>query len=341
MITSVGGGGIGMEAMKALRLSRRNYFILGTDMSTESYGLFKSDKSAIVPPAKSSLFIPEIKKICTKEKIKAIIPGSEAELSVLSKRREEFENLGVYLLINSKSVINTCLDKKRTFDLLRRKRIPIPRTVSVGKMSDISRINFLPAVIKPYVGTGGSRNVFIAQDKEELNFFCSYLMKYGTKPLVQEYKGSYDDEYTVGVLTDHDGNLISSIAIKRNIMSGLSNRLKINSLKSKTEILAVSSGISQGKVVDNEAVIIGCERIARAVKSKGPLNIQCRYVDGKVYPFEINPRISGTAHMRALAGVNEPDLLIRKYVLGEKLPENIVPKKGLVIRGLEEMFVKL
>jgi len=340
MVTSVGGGGIGMEAIKALRLSKKNYFILGTDMSDKSYGLFQADKGVVVPAANDDRFVPEILKICSKEKIRAVIPGSEAELTVLSKRRAEFERAGIYLLINSKSVINLCLDKKKTFNYLRRKSITIPRTVAIDRKSDIAKVDFLPAIIKPYVGTGGSRNVFIAQDEEELDFFCTYLMKYGSSPLVQEYIGSPNDEYTVGILSDREGELISAIVIKRDIMAALSNRLKIPSLKSKGAALAVSSGISQGEVVENKAVVLGCVRIAKAIDSRGPLNIQCRFVRGKVYPFEINPRISGTTHMRALAGVNEPDLLLRKYVLNEKLPAKIEPKKGLVIRGLEEMFVE-
>ncbi len=340
MVTSVGGGGFGMETIKALRLSKKNYFIIGADMSDKSYGLFQADKGLVVPPAIDDRFVPEMLRICSKEKVRAVIPGSEIELTVLSKRRNEFEKLGIYLPINSKSVIDLCLDKKKTFNYLRRKRINIPRTVAVDRKSDISKVDFLPAIIKPYVGTGGSRNVFIAQDEEELEFFCSYLMKYGSKPLVQEYIGTSDDEYTVGILSDREGGLISAIAIKRNIMAALSNRLKIPSLKSKGAMLVVSSGISQGEVVENKAVISGCLRIAKAVNSKGPLNIQCRFVRGKVYPFEINPRISGTTHMRALAGVNEPDLLLRKYVLQERLPAEIRPKTGLVIRGLEEMFVK-
>jgi carbamoyl-phosphate synthase large subunit len=340
MVTSVGGGGVGMEAIKALRLSRRKYFILGTDMSDRSYGLFQADKGVVVPAANDARFVPEILKICSKEKIRAVIPGSEAELAVLSKRRGEFEKLDIYLLINSRSVIDLCLDKKKTFNYLRRKKITIPRTVAIGRKSDISKVDFLPAIIKPCVGTGGSRNVFVAQDEEELDFFCNYLMKYGSKPLVQEYVGSSNDEYTVGILSDREGELISAIVIRRNIVAALSNRLKIPSLKSKGATLVVSSGISQGEVVENKAVVAGCVRIAKAVNSKGPLNIQCRFVRGKVYPFEINPRISGTTHMRALAGVNEPDLLLRKYVLHERLPTEIKPKRGLVIRGLEEMFVE-
>ena len=340
LITGVGGGSHGLEIMKALRLSELSYYICGTDMSKQSMGLFKSDKSYVVPPASHNRYIDMILDICKKESIQVIFHGSEPELKVLSDNREMFEERGIFLPLNSREVIDMCLNKKQTFIFLQKQGIPIPKTVAIDSEKDVDAIDFFPVVIKPYIGGGGSANTFIAQDKEELVFFCKYILKYERKPLVQQYIGSYDNEYTVGVLSDRDGNVISNIAIRRFILSGLSNRLKISSINNRNKILAISSGISQGEVVDETRLLEQCRQISLAIGSKGPLNIQCRFVDNKVYPFEINPRFSGTTYIRALAGINEPDLLIRKYVLKEVISEDIVAKQGLVIRGLEEMFMK-
>lgn len=339
LITGVGGGSHGLEIMKALRLSDISYYICGSDMSKQSLGLFKADKGYVVPAAFDDKYIPAILDICEKEEIQVIFHGSEPELKVLSENREIFEEKGIFLPFNSREVINVCLNKKQTFIFLQNQGIPIPKTVAVDSEKDLDAVDFLPAIIKPYIGGGGSTNTFIAQDEEELIFFSKYILKYGRKPLVQQYIGSPDNEYTVGVLSDRDGNIISTIAIRRYILSGLSNRLKVPSISNRNEILAVSSGISQGEIVNETELLDQCRQIAFTLGSKGPINIQCRFVNNKVYPFEINPRFSGTTYMRALAGVNEPDLLIKKYVLNEAIPENIVPKTGLVIRGLEEMFI--
>lgn len=341
LIAGVGGGSFGLEIMKALRLSDIPYYICGVDMSEHSLGLFKADKSYVVPPAFHDEYIPTILDVCEREEIQVIFPGSEPDLNVLSDNRETFEERGIFLPLNSREVINTCMNKKETFIFLKNQGILIPKTVAVDSEKDLDAIDFLPAIIKPYVGSGGSKNVFIAQDREELVLFCEYILKYGGKPLVQQYIGSPDNEYTVGVLSDRGGNIISAIAIKRYILSGLSNRLKVSSISNRNEILAISSGISQGEVVNETELLYQCRRIAFALRSTGPLNIQCRFVNNKVYPFEINPRFSGTTYMRALAGVNEPDLFIRRHVLKEAIPESIVPKTGSVIRGLEEMFIPL
>ena len=339
LIAGLGGGSHGLEVMKSLRLSDIEYYICGADMSPHSMGLFKADKGYVIPRAVHEDYIPNILDICEKESIDVIIHGSESDLKVLSENRETFKERGIFLPLNTKEVIETCMNKKDTFIYLEKKGIRIPKTVAIASENDISQIDFFPCVIKPYKGTGGSRNTFIAQDKQELDFFCKYMMKYGSESLVQEYMGSYDSEFTVGILSDKNGDIISSVAIKRSILSGLSNRLYVKSLRNPHDILAISSGISQGEIINNTKILNQCKTIAKAIESKGPLNIQCRLVNDEVYPFEINPRFSGTTYLRALVGINEPDLLIRKYILKEKISYNLQPREGLILRGLEEMYI--
>jgi carbamoyl-phosphate synthase large subunit len=339
LIAGVGGGSHGLEIIKALRHSKIPYYICGCDMSKYSMGFYKSDKSYVIPPASDSSYVSNLLSICKNEKIDVVFHGSEPDLKKISENRKVIEEQGVFLPLNDARIINLFLNKKETFKYLHEHGITIPKTVPIEIEKDIHSISFFPAVIKPYIGGGGSNNTFIAQDAEELVFFCKYILKYGGKPLVQEYVGSYENEYTVGVLSGRNKEIISVIAIKRSIMSGLSNRIKVKSLMNKNEILAISSGISQGEIVCDDNLNQQCIEIAKKMGSTGPINIQCRYVDGIVYPFEINPRFSGTTYIRALAGVNEPDLFIRKYFLNQEIQSLPHPKRGLVLRGLEEVAI--
>jgi len=339
LIAGVGGGSHGLEILKALRHSELPYYICGCDMSQYNLGFCKSDRKYTLPPASDPDYIDKILSICKNEKIDVLFHGSEPDLKAMSDNRDVIQEQGIFLPINESSIIKLCLNKKETFECLGKYGVAIPKTVSVETEKDIRSIDFFPSVIKPYLGGGGSNNTFIAQDAEELKFFCNYVLKYGGKPLVQEYVGSYENEYTVGVLSGRDKEIISVVGIRRFIMSGLSNRIKVRSLKNKDQILAISSGISQGEVVIDANLNRQCVEIAKKLGSTGPINIQCRYVDGVVYPFEINPRFSGTTYMRALAGVNEPDLFIRKYLLDENINAMPTPRKGLVLRGLEEIAI--
>jgi carbamoyl-phosphate synthase large subunit len=157
--------------------------------------------------------------------------------------------------------------------------------------------------------------------------------------MVQEYVGTADEEYTVGVLSDLNGNFINSIAVKRlmsgqlNIRSSVTNRSTRQDLGKK---LVISSGVSQGHVGKFPIVTSQCEDIARQLGSTGPLNIQCRLVKGEVKVFEINPRFSGTTSLRAMVGFNEPDLLIRKHLFNEEIEPSFRFDSGLIIRSLQE-----
>jgi carbamoyl-phosphate synthase large subunit len=55
--------------------------------------------------------------------------------------------------------------------------------------------------------------------------------------------------------------------------------------------------------------------------------------------FEVNPRFSSTTPVRAHFGVNEPELAIREYVLGETLP-HISARPGAVMREWQEIYLE-
>ena len=338
LVTGVGGGGHGHEIVKALRLSGR-YHLVGVDMVESSFGLFDVDEAYTVPSASDPDYMDILLEICQQRQAKVLVHGSEPELKVISSNRDVLLKAGVLPLINTSEVIERCIDKWATMVFLKEQGFDFPHSLLIHTEREIPRYFSLPAVIKPATGGGGSNNTFVVQEIDELEFACRYLVRQGKIVLVQEYVGTPDDEYTVGVLSTLDGELVGSIALRRYILSGLSNRIQIPNRTQRIDLsstLAISSGISQGIIDDYSEVRHECEKIAKALQSKGPINIQCRVVEGKLYPFEINPRFSGTTYIRALMGFNEPDMLILHHVLGEKLPNPVRYKFGRVVRGLVE-----
>ena len=182
-------------------------------------------------------------------------------------------------------------------------------------------------------------NVMIAQSFDELQLFASYLLKIYPEFIAQEYIGTPEHEYTVGVLFDMHGTYINAIALRRSILGGLNCRIKVPNAtgnKSLGPTLAISSGVSQGEFGSYEDVLQQCVAIAKALKATCSVNLQCRLVEGKVYLFEINPRFSGTTSLRAMVGYNEPDLLIRKHILNEKVQTGFEYRYANIVRGLKE-----
>lgn len=342
MVTGVGGGGHGEQILKALQMAETPYSIVGGDMNAFSLGLSNVDIPYLLPPANDNGYIDAVLAVCKRHEVRALFHGSEPELKAMSASRERFEDAGIFLPINPSQVIELCMDKFRTSEWLKSKGIEVPRTVHVQSTADLETIDFFPAVLKPMIGGGGSANLFLAQDEKELRFLGSSLLVNVGPYIVQEYVGTVESEYTVGVLSDMDGVLLNSIAVRRMIMSGLSNRIRVKNRTGRAElgtILAISSGVSQGDIGRYPEVTGPCEKISQELGATGAINIQCRFANDKVYVFEINPRFSGTTSLRAMVGYNEPDLLIRKHVLGETLSPRFEYQSGRIVRGLSEVLL--
>jgi carbamoyl-phosphate synthase large subunit len=343
MITGVGGGGHGEQILKALKMADTPYEFVGGDMNPRSFWLKFVDHPYMLPPASDPSYIDALLAVCAKHNVKALFHGSEPELKVMSRNRDRLINAGLLLPINPDEVIDICMDKVRTMDFLGSNGFAHPGFIKVSTESDLKQIDFMPAVLKPSVGGGGSANIFLAQSKEELEFFARHLLDLTGPFICQEYMGLPENEYTVGVLLDMDGTLINSIAVRRDIMSALSNRIKAPNRTNRPElgpVLAISNGISQGEIGPFPEVAEVCEKVALALGCTGAVNIQCRLVNGRPYIFEINPRFSGTTSLRAMVGFNEPDVLIRKHVLNQEIPQRFAYGTGVICRGLQETLIQ-
>ena len=342
MVTGLGGGGVGEQILKALKMASQDYEIVGVDMDPRSMGLQTVKHPYIVPPASNPGYIDTIAALCERHGVNALLPGSEQELEQISRYKERFVAGNVFVPINPSAVIQTCLDKVKTMNFLDREGFSYPRYLPIASPTDLHKINFLPVVLKPSSGSGGSVNTFIAQTDEELHLFGKYLLDLAGPFICQEYVGTPENEYTVGILLGMDGGLINSIAVRRSIVSGLSCHLKVPNRTGRSELgahLVISSGISQGTIGKYHQVTGECEKIALALGCTGAVNIQCRMVNGSPCVFEINPRFSGTTSLRAMVGYNEPDVLIRKHVRGEKIPNGFSYNSGVICRGLKELHL--
>lgn len=338
LITGVGGGSLGREIMKSLRMVEKNYKIIATDMSKNSIGLFDTKFRYIVPKASSLNYIETILKICKNEKIQVLIGGSEPEIEIIAKNKKIFFENGIKVLSNSWDVIKKSADKFEVIKLLNSFGIKCPKTKIFQTNEDLEEFSSFPIIIKPRFGSG-SRNVFIAYDIDDARMFCTYLKKYGQEPIIQEHIGNFEEEFTIGVLFDDGGKLCTSIAMKRILEGGISTRqISVNPIDNQKYI--ISSGISQGYFDDFEEIRKFGEKIALKLNSMGPINIQCRKIKNEIVPFEINPRFSASVAVRSKVGHNEPNIFLR-YKLFNEIPKNVAIKSKLVLKDFTEKEIEL
>ncbi|MEX2577567.1 MAG: ATP-grasp domain-containing protein [Verrucomicrobiales bacterium] len=345
LVTAVGGGGHGEQILKALlHASDSRLEISAADMSETCPQLNWVQKKFRLPPATASGYLEELLAICDEEDINALFHGCEPELRLFSRERKAIEDAKIFLPINPASVIETGLNKARTSRFLEQNGFEPPVWTECENRGDIFKVERFPVVVKPSVGGGGSANCFIAQDRRELEALADYL-HLEEEPqsfILQEYVGRPDQEYTVGVLHDLNGNFLNSIAVKRDLLGSLGTKIRVKNRTERTDLgenLVISTGISQGIIGHFPEVTETCERIAARLDVRGAINIQCRLVDGVVKVFEINPRFSGTTSLRAMVGYNEPHLLIRRHLFGEDIKPRFDYKEGRIARGLYEEFL--
>ena len=223
LVTGVGFGSLGRELIKSFKMASHKYKIIATDKLPHSIGLFETENRFVIPESSSDDYLDTLLKICKKENVQVLAPGSEPEIEKISKNMKIFEEIGVKTLLNPWNVIEKCIDKFDLMNFLKNKNLPHPKFFLHEHDSDVNKVESYPVIIKPRTGSG-SRNVFIAQDEEELIFFTNYLKKYGFEPLVQEYIGDHEEEYTIGILYADNGKLHTSIAMKRILSAGLSTK---------------------------------------------------------------------------------------------------------------------
>lgn len=330
MVAGVGGASLGTEVFKCLRDAGR-YDVYGCDISPYAYGHYQGGFAETFVIGREA-YVDSVLALCRDNGIRAVIPGGEGPLALLGPAADLFKQASVHVAANCPEVIATCSDKQKTFERLAELDLPTPQTIAISTIDDFADPGY-PCIVKPASDTGGSRFVFLASDQVEARQYAAYVLDKSGTVLLQEYVSHRDGEFTVGVLSLPDGRTVGSVAMRRLFNAKLSVLME-------SDAGLISSGYSQGLIDDYPEVCRDAEQIARALGSTGPINIQGRLRDGRLLPFEINPRFSASTYLRALAGFNEVDIYLQ-YVLADAAPPEISIRPGYYLRSLDEVAVDL
>jgi carbamoyl-phosphate synthase large subunit len=328
LIAGIGGASLGTEIHKCLILSG-NYEVFGCDISPFAYGHYQEGFAQTFRLDRNS-YIVSVQEICKRNKIRVVIPGGEEPMALLAPHSSIFEAVGTYIAGNSLEVISTCGNKQELFKHLQSVGLPMPLTIAIKHETEIGDFPY-PCVIKPAIGTGGSRFVFLASSRNEALLYSRYVLENCEIALVQEYIPLSEGEFTIGVLSLPDGRIVGSIAMQRLFHAKISVQVE-------TKCGLISSGYSQGLIDEFPELRVQSEVIAKALNSIGPINIQARLRNGVLLPFEINPRFSASTYLRAKAGFNEIDIFLQ-YILCNKELFSPDIRPGYYLRSLSEIFV--
>lgn len=269
LLTAIG------RRVQLVKYLQRSCFIIGVDSGKFLAAKKFADEFYIVPKINNPLYIESILKICEKERVDLLIPLYEKEFELLCGHRDKFNEIGTSLLLSDLEVINTFNDKYKTYEFFKKNNINTPKSYIKNNLPN--NIKY-PLIIKPIDGMG-SNNVFKVKNEKELSFFIDYI----ENSIIQEcIEGT---EYTIDVLCDFNGNVISSVPRER---------------------LEVRSGeVSKTRTVRDFRIIHAVLELCSKTKFIGPITIQCIVTyKGDIKFIEVNPRFGGGVPITFEAGVD-------------------------------------
>ena len=328
MVTSVGGI-VAQGIIKSLKYHNKfskdkEYFynIMGTDIIYDSAGLYRVDKFSIIGKPDSENFVQPLIDLCIDNNIDIVFVGSDVELNSFSINKNMIENkTGSKIISNPSTVIEICRNKYDTYKFLKQNNLNyVPSSLENNREEFVKEYGF-PIIVKPCEGFG-SKFLNVVNNKEELSYAISSIKNYGWNPLIQKYLKDDFNEFTAGITIDKSGqNIMSSIVLKKILKHGQTYKALIDQFPEIQEI---------------------SETTAKKIGGIGAINIQLRIDldDNKAKIIEINPRFSASSPMRAAAGVNEPDIVLRNILFDESIKIDKY-KSLLCLRYWNESYIDL
>ena len=313
------GGGVGQSIMKALTISSLPVEILAIDVQPISAGLFRAPEALLLAKPESPNGLGQWERSLQANGVTALIPGSDHDLLPLASVRDRWASTGVcQTLVSDLELVQACRDKAATCQMLEREDLPFPRSVwdlTVDEAVSWARSNGYPVVLKPRNGSA-SRDVHVIQDEDELRFFFPRT----PEPILQEHLSDSGkvDEFTCSVFVDRDGSPVGTFMARRQLSAGTTSQAEVGFWPEINELMLA---------------------LGTKLRPRGVLNAQLRMTQRGPVPFELNIRCSGTSAIRAYFGYNEPEMLLRHYVLGEQLERPTV-RPGYAIRYWNEVFLE-
>jgi carbamoyl-phosphate synthase large subunit len=323
LVTSAGSI-VAQGIIKSLNLANKEkdnpvkYHIIGADMSPDAAGLYRVDEGVLVPPASSDDYTEQLISLCRQREVKAIFVGSDDELLTVARAQAQIEReTAARVLVGPFDLISKARDKWKTYEFCKKNDLPHAASALPSDREKFAEEFGFPLVVKPREGYG-SVHFIIAKSREEMDFSIQAIEKAGWHAILQEFLEG--EEFTTGITVDTSGKkIMSSISMKKIIKHGQTYKAFVD---------------------DFALVRESAEKFAGKLGAKGATNIQAKLQQDKPVIFEVNPRFSASCPIRAVAGVNEPDIVFRNEVIKEEVDIKVY-KKMFCMRYWNEVYIPM
>ncbi len=292
LVTGIGGN-VAHGVLRTISSFGYDVSLVGTDVKKVSGGTHLCERTYQVPYSNSPDYISSIIKICKEEKIDLIIPTTDYETYYLALAKDKLPTLAS----SGAKVAHTFLNKYQTWLAFKKASIPFAKT----KLPSEYKNEFSELIVKPAEGVG-SKGLQV-NPKDPKGFPDSYIIQ-------KLYKGQ---EITTAFYVTKQKKLLGYITLERSLYHGTTTICEVTFKYDK----ALQKIIE--KIMDNFDIRGSCD-IQSIVTS-----------DGRIIPFELNCRLSGTNSIRGQFGFEDVRYTLDEYLFNKK-PKKPNIKKGSAIK---------
>ena len=276
LLTSVGRRGYLVRYFKEALGSAGQ--VWGGDNSPHSPAFAYCDGTAILPQVQKDHYPQALLDICQKNNIDIVIPLIDPELEILAPCQQQFQNVGVMLLVSPPETIEMASDKYQTWQFAKKNGLQAPQTfVDLALALDQLTGGGLhwPVMVKPRKGSA-SINITTCHDKLQLEA----AFQATDEPMIQEIlEGT---EYGYDLFGDCNFNPVSVFC---------------------KEKLAMRAGETDKAVSTADPVLIDFGReLLENMKLLGPADVDVILTAEGPKLIEINPRFGGGYPCSHIAG---------------------------------------
>ncbi len=294
--------------------SEEQVYVIGTSCQADSVVQKVCDEWYEEPDTCGEEYIKFCLKFCKEQKIDVFVPYRN--MIDISKNKERFTSVGIKVMVDNNKIIDFLDNKAATYEHFRNyENVNIPDYYTVKTAEEFAEAH--DALLKKY----SQVCVKFVRDKGGMSFrrIIENVDEFDQLRTYQSAKMSYNDLYHALSTKEEFDELM--------IMPYLSgDEVSVDCLRTGTGTIAIpriKSSTRAERVVFDDEILSVTANVLTKINLKYPCNVQFRYMDGKLYLLEINPRMSGGLQMTCMAaGVNIPNIALNK-ILGKDLPWSI------------------
>jgi carbamoyl-phosphate synthase large subunit len=281
--------------------SRAGATTVAADANALAPALYHADRFELVPRIDDSAYVPALAALIAAHDIRVVIPLTDLDQTLLARERAALEP--AIVLLPEPDVVEQIGDKYLAHRLFEERGIASPPTWLPEEVPE--RLDF-PVLVKAREGFG-SRHIYRAADRDELEFF----LRYTTVPsMVQAC--CRGEEFSIDVFCDLDGRCLNAIP--------------------RTMIESKGGESIKGMTVKDWDLIEYGRFVAETLGIWGPANIQCfRESDGTHQVTDVNLRFGGGFPLPTAAGSRYPELALALAEGGSPVPRLGEFKEGVVM----------